>query len=229
VPSAVKPFWLDAKPPPEELPDLRRPIPFHLPLLPPRRSRALLAAGLATREADGPVDLESMVESLARARLVPELPRRSWPSLRRGVQVLVDIGESMEPFTRDQREVAGQVRRLAGRAMVRELAFRCCPVRGAGEGPIWTWGDYEPPPRTPVLLLSDLGIGGPALATDRPAPDEWRAFVDRVRAKRCSVVALVPFPARRWPGWVSRSFTAVVWDRGAGLGDVRRAAERVRR
>lgn len=229
VPAGGEPFWRGAEPPPEAPPDLR-PILFHAPLLPPRRSRALLAAGLATREAEGPVDLESLVEKLARAHPVPELPRRSWLSLRRGVQVLVDIGEGMEPFARDQQEVAGRMRRLAGRTVVRELAFRRCPVRGAGEGPVWTWGDYETPPAgTPVLLLSDLGIGGPVLAADRSTPGEWRTFVERVRAKRCPVVALVPFPARRWPGWVSRSFAAVVWDRGAGLGDVRRALERVRR
>lgn len=186
----------------------------HEPLLEPRRSRNLLTAALATDGDNGAIDIPRLVDLLACGQSIPSIPRLPWPSLFRGVQILIDLGEGMEPFIRDQEDVLGKVHHIVGEGRTRELQFRYCPLRGAGPGPIWTWGPYEPPdPGTPVFALTDLGLGGPAFLLDRATEDEWLSFEARLRTRSCPLIALVPYPADRWPRSLAQAMTILTWDR----------------
>jgi hypothetical protein len=194
----------------------------HEPLLAPGRAGPILAAAVETRDLNGPVDVDRLVGTVARARPVQRLPRLALASLARGVQLLVDTGLGMEPFARDQQELAIELRRVVGRSGVTELHFRNCPTRGAGTGPLWTWRDYRPPaPGTPVLVLTDLGIGGPRISLQRSQAWEWRALATLLARRASPLVAFVPYPASRFPSGLAKSMTIVPWDRTTTISTVR--------
>ena len=194
----------------------------HEPLLPPGRACSILAAAVETRDLNGPVDIDRLVETVARARPVQQLPRLPLSSLVRGVQLLVDTGLGMEPFARDQQELTSELRRVIGRSRVTELRFRNIPTRGAGSGPVWTWASYLPPaPGTPVLVLTDLGIGGPRVSPQRSQAWEWRTLAECLARRGSSLIAFVPYPSSRFPPGLARSMTIVPWDRTTTISTVR--------
>ena len=123
---------------------------------------------IATKTPEGPLDVPAIVEVLARRQVPERLPREAWPTLRFGVEVLVDTALPMRPFEGDQRQVAGRLRLVAGQQRTSVTYFADVPGRGAGPGPRRTWRPYEPPEQgTCVLVLSDFGLGGPALYAHR--------------------------------------------------------------
>src|SRR4051812_45530890 len=149
-------------------PEDNAPSPPLEPLFFPRWMRGILGAALATDSAVGPLDVERIVQILARGMCLNELPTLSSPTLTRGVQLLIDRSQAMLPFVRDQIRLREEILRVVGNDRVTTLRFVGCPSRGAGEGPEMSWSQYEPPlPGTPVLLLTDLGIGRPRLTDER--------------------------------------------------------------
>jgi hypothetical protein len=191
------------------------------PLFAPRSAPAAIATAVATETDDGPIDVEAIVAALARRQPLSRLPRKRQQSLRFGVQILIDIGESMQPFLRDEQVLANQVRRIAGVDRTSVLYFANCPVRGAGPGPRWTWRTYSPPKSgTRVLVISDFGIGGPVLYLERSEEEEWRAFVMTVRRAGCTLIGVVPYPPRRWPHWLTNLLPSVTWDRSTTVARV---------
>lgn len=199
------------------------PLPFS-PLFAPQWTRAILSATLATNGGDGSLDVEQLVEQLARREPIDHLPRMPAPTLRRGVQLLVDSSEGMAPFARDQAYLQDEIMNVVGADHVTALRFVGCPSRGVGSGPRRRWPAYydPPPPGTVVLLLTDLGIGRPPLATDYATTTEWEAFAVQVKRARCPVVALVPYAPARYPLALSYMMTIIQWDRHTAVGDVYR-------
>jgi hypothetical protein len=200
----------------------------HDPLFRPLWVRPLLAASLATQTTWGSINVTLLVDTLARGRPVVRLPRLPTPSLHRGVQVLVDRGEGMQPFARDQDELVGTIRGVVGGDATAVLEFRGCPTWGAGTGPVWDWGPYTPPgPRTPVLILSDLGIARHTACGERASVGEWLAFARGLARQPCPVIAFVPYPEDRWPRRIAREVVLVPWDRSTSIQTVRRAVGRI--
>jgi hypothetical protein len=204
-------------------------VPPHQTLFPPQASAAMIVAAVATAAGDGPPDVERAVETLASRKpldRLPQLPRRS---LFRGVQLLVDIGEAMEPFARDGDELADQIRAVVGRNQVAELRFCDCPLREVGDGPVWTWGPYRPPdPGTPVLVVTDLGIGGPLYYPQRSRTEEWLTFAELLHRRVSPLVAFVPYPPDRWPPTLARVMTVVQWDRATTITAIQAAIKKAR-
>jgi hypothetical protein len=189
----------------------RRAQPELEPLLSPRVARAILAALLAARVDDGPLDIERMIETIARHE-PPALHRALTVSIRRGVQVLIDMSHSMELFRHDQEEFVRALHRVIGRGRASVFYFAGSPVRGVRTDDDLEWLPYVPPaPSTPVLLLSDFGISAPPL--ERVVGREWRTFSETVRAAHCPLLALVPFPRNRWPAEIARIIAIAQWDR----------------
>jgi len=206
--------WASTPSLPEVTDELLAARPEMSPLLPPRSTAAVLNAMLATQVGDGPVDVRSLTETLARGRPIPELPREPALTLRYGVQVLLDIGEAMELFTRDQDELIPRIEGLIGTKNTTTMLFEDSPARGAGPGPRRTWRPYRPPgPGCRVLIVSDFGLGGPAFHVGRSRPEEWTRFVAQLRRAGCPVAGLVPYPPSRWPGWLTALMPLVFWDR----------------
>ncbi len=197
------------------------------PLLTPRTAAAVLHTLLATLTADGEPDVEAVARLWARGKPIRRLPRRSRPTLRFGVQVLVDLGEPMQLFAADQRDLLARIHAVAGVETTSLRYFADVPTRGAGPRGRRTWRPYTPPAAgTRVLVLSDFGLGGPSFYDRRSTPAEWRAFISSVRRAGCSPVGLVPYPSPRWPGWLTAAVPLLMWDRGTTVGRVSVAVRR---
>jgi hypothetical protein len=192
---------------------LRTPLP-HMPLFAPRSTTAMLQTLLSCLVPEGAVDMSLIVTHLARQQSLTGLPRRPRRSLRFGVQVLIDRGEAMQPFRRDQQELAGQIARVAGTERTQLQYFIDSPfnIHGAGSGPAWNWQPYSGPPAgTRVLILSDLGMAGRA----RSNPADWVRLARVLASRGCSAVALVPFEENSWPPPIDRPLQMVTWDRAS--------------
>lgn len=200
-----------------------RGIQEHQPLISPLQARSLIAATVATWDLDGPVDVPRLVDAVAGSRPVDAIPRLRRASLDRGIQLLLDVGKGMEPFARDQRELAADLKRVVGRSRVAELRFSDCPLRGAGPGSRWTWEEYNPPsPAVPVVVVTDLGIGGPRFFRERSRVWEWQALAGLLDRRGSRMIAFVPYPHGRWPQALVGSVTIVPWDRSTTISTVRR-------
>ncbi|HSN85472.1 MAG TPA: hypothetical protein VL025_01890, partial [Thermoanaerobaculia bacterium] len=208
-----------AAPPPE--PD---------PLLLPGWVRSVLSGTLATLASEGPLDVERLVRGVARAAPVRRVPRRPWPTLARGVQVLVDRSETMSPFARDQSWLVAQIRAVAGRETTRVLFFDGLPAWGAGTGSRRLWREYHPwhtpPPGTAVLLVSDLGMGPSLFGARSAGVTSWRQFAEDLAHAGCPVVAFVPYGPGRWPRELRRALHLLHWDPRTSVHTVRREVGR---
>lgn len=217
----IRPGWLnlvDPLPPrhPSSTPPLIE------PLFRPKQQRGILGAALATRSADGPLDTASVIRSLTALRPLSRLPRHPIPTLRRGAQLLVDVSTAMDPYAADTRELVDAISEVVGRYRIQVLTFFHAPIRRVYslDGNALAW--RVPPPGTPVLIISDFGIGGPLVNQERSRVGEWLRLARRAHAARCPVVALVPFPPHRWTPTLLRMMTWIQWDRGTTAGAVRR-------
>jgi hypothetical protein len=194
------------------------------PLFPLRTRRAVLTAALSTRVPEGEVEVERIVDVLSSRRPVHRLPRRPVPTLRRGAQVLIDTAEGMDPFRSDQDALVRALDDVLADDRLEVLRFRHCPSRGTGSGPTDGWGPWTPPtPGTPVVLLTDFGIGGSAAAPARARAGEWLAFARRARAAGCPLTGFVPYQASRWPARLARVVTMIHWSERTTAGQVARA------
>lgn len=185
------------------------------PLLTERSSTAILNAALTTLvRDDGEPDIDALVEAFARGIPLTRLPRAPRPTLRFGVQVLVDHGDGMQPYRRDQQELARRIIGLVGAELTQIRYFADAPNRGTGPAAPRTWRPYRPPsPGTRVLVVSDLGVGGPVLHPRRASVAEWYQVCHEIVRAGCTVLALVPYPVTRVPAELTPLLSALTWDR----------------
>ncbi len=182
----------------------------------------LRAAGSVTTPSDHP-DVARLVERLSRAEPLVDIPRRSVPALTNGLHVLVDVGETMEPFSADQRHLADRLHRVVGGSAIVSY-FDSDPALGAGpDRRRRSWKPFTAPnPGQPVLALTDLGCGFPMRAE---AISGWLRNALDWRARGCRVVVFAPVRLDRVPAELQRRCDVLVWDRAAGR---RRAADLAR-
>lgn len=185
------------------------------PLLTKRSSGAILNAALTTLvRDDGEPDIDALVDSFARGIPHTRLPRAPRPTLRFGVQVLVDLGDGMQPYRRDQQELVRQITGLVGAELTQIRYFADAPARGAGPEGRRTWQPYRTPSQgTRVLVVSNLGVGGPLLYPRRSSVAEWYDVLDEIVRAGCTVLALVPYPVDRVPTELTRLLSVLTWDR----------------
>jgi hypothetical protein len=189
------------------------------PLFEPRWTVGIIFAALATDVAGRP-DLTRAVDVMASGSALGRMPSFPRPSLRRGAQVLVDLGAGMEPFRRDQESFVAVLRRALGDERVEVLHFADCPSRDVGVPGAAEWAAYRAPQSgIPVVLLTDLGLGS---AATEARPTEWRAFLDGIRAEGSPCIAFVPYPPERVPRLLRTAALVVRWDRPTTAGWVRR-------
>ncbi|WP_433261860.1 hypothetical protein ACQPZF_27960 [Actinosynnema sp. CS-041913] len=206
--------WRRVKPVPEPEERHLDARPRHVSLLSPRSERAILQTMLSRPVPDGKVDMPALVDSIARGLPIRALPRENVRTSRFGVQVLVDVGPAMAPFATDQRALVDQVRAVVGKHATEVRHFADSPLRGVWHADGDVAGPYHPPaPGCRVLLLSDLGLGGSPLERHRSRRAEWARFTTILRWHGCSPIGLLPFPPRRWPGWLRALLPLVCWDR----------------
>jgi hypothetical protein len=195
------------------------------PLFKPQWTRAILATSLSSRSLSGPVNLDRAVELIARGETLRTLPRQPARSLARGVQVLFDIGENMQPFAQDRGTLRRDLRRIVGEGGLEVLNFVGSPRRARRDGNPRAWRDYWsdllPQAGACVLAVTDFGAGEPAGLAHGSSPYAWRGFAESLRRRGHRVVAFVPYPPARWPQSLGRAISLVQWDRSTTVSQIR--------
>ena len=200
---------------------LHRAIPLE-PLFPARTTRAILSGCLATPAETGPLNLARVVEMVGRAQIIRSMPRFVIPTLSRGVQLLIDQSEGLQPFAADQSVLRSALVQVAGRDRTTVLYFHGSPEWGAGSGLREDWLPYKPPAAgTPVVVLTDLGITQPSGIAGIAAASDWKRFAQLLARAHCPLLALVPYPQRRWPPALLRRMDIVQWDRNTTASVIR--------
>lgn len=190
----------------------------HEPPIPAVQARSSIATLAATRRPGRRLDVATLIERSARmqppaAYFLLEL--RTSPF----VQLLVDRGEGMEPYADDLDFLALEFVQVAGHDRVEQRTFTGTPERGldpdvfTGETAEW----QRPAAKSLVLILTDLGIGGPPASRDRAQADEWRAVAEAVASAQADLRVLTPFPASRLPAELATIMQVVSWDSLAHL------------
>jgi hypothetical protein len=191
---------------------LDAPVPGEYPAISPLLSALagrFIAKELVSSERVGhEPDLERLIAHMARHELPNPIPLETHRTLARGVQVLVDRGEGMEPFAADQQALVDLLRRLVGHALVSVQTIYEAPDRA---DPLYPW--KPPPPGTPVLALTDLGLGSRADLSGRELIAAWRTAAAVLAPRRSTLVALIPYPRDRWPSELAAVVRLVEWDR----------------
>lgn len=204
--NAAKPlFFPPVTPPPPPAPE---------PLVPVRLLRGFLQEAVG-QVVSGEVDVDELLDLVARGRFRGTLPRRRSRGFRMGVELLVDDGTAMQPFRYDVAHISGVLRKIAGPALVREWSFEGSPRDGL-TAPQGTLAPPWPPPAgTTVLALTDLGIARPR-GLPRCPPDHWIALAKQLARSGCRLVALVPYGPRRWPASLLPWMEIVHWHDAKG-------------
>jgi hypothetical protein len=185
-------------------------LPSPRPLVVRRAARGIVSAALSTHDEDGPVDLGRVVDRLAHGETIEGLPRRTWPTLRHGAQVLLDGGAGMVPYAADVLGFLAALTRYVGEERLSTARFVGCPTRGAGLGPRRRWSRWRPPrPGMPIALVTDLGLARSPFSSDAAPPHEWLAFAAEARGAGCPVVAFIPYRPRRVPIALRRAMAVV--------------------
>jgi len=184
-------------------------LPAPEPLLRRPWQRAIIGEIAATFRAEGEPDVPALVEALAQQRLPKQIPRRRVKTNRLGLYCYLDIGDGMEPFAADQKDFVREMQKVIGKDLLSVKRFRGTPQR-TQRGHAFT--DDLPRAGSPVLLLSDLGIGRPRHSED-PAPAvEWLEFASMLAQAGNSLIALLPYPSARWPIELQQAMTILFWD-----------------
>lgn len=207
-----------------------RPVLALEPLFPKRTTRAILSGALSTPSWRGPLDVARIVELETRAEEIRKIPRLSAPTLVRGVQMLIDTADGMQPFAADEAVLRAALLSVAGRDRTSVLYFEGTPLRGCGTGAKADWPAYAPPaPGTPIVVLTDLGIAQPPESAGRASAAEWMEFARVAVRALCPILALTPYPAKRWPPALAKRMTIVQWDQATTAASVRKLVGRALR
>jgi hypothetical protein len=193
------------------------------PLFRPQWTRAILAASLSVRRHFGPADLARAVETIARGAALQALPRHPIMTLAHGVQALLDISESMQPFDRDRAALCRDLKRIVGDGNLEVLQFLGTPHKARRDDSC-EWQDYEtnllPHRDTCILIVSDFGIGrAPGLARGA-SRHTWSILAERLARRGHRFVGFVPYPPARWPSFLGRAVNLVQWDRTTTVGRI---------
>ena len=188
------------------------------PPIPAVQARSSMATLAATWRTGRQLDMAAMVR---RSALLQPLTASFLAELQTApfVQLLLDRGEGMQPYLADLDFLADEFVDVAGRDRVERRTFVGTPLRGldpdffTGESAHWE----GPAAGSLVLVLTDLGLGGPPASRDRAPASEWRAMAATVASVQADLRVLTPFPPARSPAGLAEIIRIVNWDSLAQL------------
>ena len=201
------------------------------PLLAARIDRAIVAAALGTHVEEGDVDLDRLITVVAAGLPIQSVPRQAVTDTAARRASACRCGSGDGPVPQDINYLIERLRAIAPSDLLTIEPFLGCPSRGDDAVSSLRAG-WAPPPRgTPVIVVTDLGIGGPLHGRDRATQEEWLVFARSVRLAGHPLIGFIPYEPRRWPSRLARTMTLLHWSERTRIGSVKRAmreASRVR-
>lgn len=198
--------------------------PWAEPLVAARQERAL-ALALARAYVPGPLDLPALVAQRARRLARTRPPRRLQPTLRKGVQLLVDRGPALAPFRDDVAGLRRALIRVASSSGVEVLSYMADPGQVQRRRPFGhdrPYLDLAPPAGTTVVVVGDLGASSPRSGPPPAPAGAWLAHHAAVRGAGCRAVYLSPYPPTRWRPGLAGQLPARWWWEGLSVTAVAR-------
>ena len=203
--------------------------PKYQPLLRDGWFRGLMSAMLATPRASRDIDWRVLEKRLANGQPLDRLPWRQQSTLERGVQLYLDRSDSMQPFWHDEKGLINRLQRLLGSRNVQVRWLEIDPWVSTESQLKW----HSPPPsqfpiETPLLIVSDFGIGERLFGEGVMGLEPWLPLLDLAKSHNCPVIALVPAPESFWPNKLKQLIpNAFVWDYDTSIQSVRRMRRRI--
>jgi len=187
--------------------------PFY-PLFNPKWQKGILTALISTHEEIGLVDISHLLEVATNCKPIQKVPRTFRWTTFRGAQLAIDMSESMEPFRTDQANAKDLLKTIIGKSQLDIITFYGSPLRGVYRSDYGNREQYKmPAPKTPIVLISDLGHGNNTLFLDTAPISEWLSFAEVAKRRGCPIVVLTPYPQQRWHTVLSDKFNMFYWDR----------------
>jgi hypothetical protein len=155
-------------------------------------------------------------------RPIHALPRLQRPSLQHGVIVLLDHRDGMAPYRQDMADLVARARGLMPDERVRLLHIEGGLLRSRRPGGARVLDSL--PRQVPVLVLTDLSLGGPLFEPGRASTGDWLAALAIARRRHLRLRLLVPMARARWPRALQHDPALLEWTRGTSVGAARRVA-----
>ena len=189
------------------------------PPLPEAQSRAAMVVACATRRPGRKLDVERLIARAVLLRPLAPPPVLSQLRTAASIQLLIDVGEAMEPYTADVAFLEDRFVDVAGADRVERHTFVGTPLRGVDRDVLTSTVEAwePPPPRSLVVVISELGIGGPRRRRGRADAAEWRELAAEVAECGASLRILTPFGADRWPDGLADAAHVTNWESLADL------------
>jgi hypothetical protein len=182
------------------------------PLFAPEQQRSTLLALVSRLIESREVDVARAAQRIANLETLTQLPFRKRTSVRRGVQVVLDVSPRMQPFVDDEVQLVASLLRLLPTDVVQ--VARCYGAPPDGPKSQSRYGEYrKPPPGTPVLLVSDVGEGGAIFAPLNAEADDWIGFAQRLSTYGCQLIILAPVSPEQISATIRQHLVVVPWDR----------------
>lgn len=189
-------------------------LPAYISLFKENWVRGIVSILLAVPEQLTALDFKLIERLFLTASPIEKLPYLSSPTLNHGVQLLLDVSESMQPFWRDEAELINTLKRLLDprRVSIHKFEFNLWSSRSEI---IWWEGGLEfLQEKKPVLLVSDFGAakyGNPFNVSDYKS---LLVLFRQLKSKNCPLYALLPTGRENFPKDLKKFIPiSFAWDR----------------
>ncbi len=199
------------------------------PLLRNEWFRGLISVMLATPRASRDIDWRILEKNLTNGRSLDSLPWRQQSTLKRGVQLILDRSESMQPFWHDEKELLIRLRGYLGSRNVKVSWLEIDRWLSIKSKLKWhSSSPFQFSVGTPLVIVSDFGIGEGLDGEGKEELEPWLPLLRMAKNHNCPVIALVPAPESFWPKILKQLIPYVfVWDYHTSIQSVRRLIGRI--
>jgi hypothetical protein len=194
-----------------ETEDVVEPLTRYVSLFNENWFRAIMSLLLSTQTPSTELDLKLIEKGLIQMSPIARVPYRFRRSLERGVQILLDISESMQPFWRDEAELVAALSHLIDKHKMRVSEFEIFSQRQI----VWQEESQELlEPEIPLLLVTNFGVSNEETMPLLRNNESMLRLLAQAKSKKCPVIALVPLPEQFFsPDLKSFIPFSFVWDR----------------
>ena len=211
---------------PANFSDNNQQLPYQ-PLFQKRWVQGIFTMMLSTKIFSNEIDFRKLEQIVAKDENFTQLPFKSKASLVKGVHILLDRSESMQPFWRDQTELVVQISRLLGKELVQCFCFEYDPLSPINSRLIWT--TQKPRKfreKTPILIITDFGRGLDPIGSKFLEWEPWEPIFKLAKSSGCRTFALIPALSQFWPINLNRFVdAALLWDSNTSPRDATRQCQ----